>query len=253
MTASCSYSIWRPSGNDTAIVQGLPAAASTRQKIARQILARHQTVEQVGFLSACEPWPRLEMAGGEFCGNAVRAAAAALLARRVGALRLAVSGAQQLVTAGVAAGGVAWADVPTAASTTEKSTDIWRVQLPGITHLIVPIRRPFVAEDVVRARAEQLLQKAGLWAEPAAGVLFARQLSPAVYALQPVVRVAALNTLFAETACGSGTIALALWQRRALTVWQPSGQAIVATAPKNGCVRIAGQTTLLGKYRARLA
>ena len=63
-----SYQIYRPSGNDTALVLPLEQDTEKRRLVARQIMKLHPQVEQVGFVNS--KVPHLFMAGGEFCGNA---------------------------------------------------------------------------------------------------------------------------------------------------------------------------------------
>ena len=62
-------------GNTTALVTKIPR--NKHVKIAKQILNKHENVEQVGFgeTKKSKADIHLQMMGGEFCGNAVRAAA----------------------------------------------------------------------------------------------------------------------------------------------------------------------------------
>lgn len=62
-----------PGGNTTAIVEGIPSSQLERRRINDVIMKQYPKVEQVGFLD--RSLPRLQMAGGEFCGNATRSAA----------------------------------------------------------------------------------------------------------------------------------------------------------------------------------
>ena len=94
------YSILDPTGNITALVES-PVEAAKRQAAAAAIMRRHDDVEQVGFLNPAgeDGLPALQMAGGEFCGNATMCAAALLSLRgKTGdTVRLRVSGAKQPV------------------------------------------------------------------------------------------------------------------------------------------------------------
>ena len=71
------YSILDPTGNITALAES-PVGAAERQAAAAAIMQRHDDVEQVGFLNpeGEDGLPALQMAGGEFCGNATMCAAA---------------------------------------------------------------------------------------------------------------------------------------------------------------------------------
>ncbi len=64
----------RPSGNDTALVEGL-FDKERRIEINNMILKERSDIEQVGFYKVQGQQLRLEMAGGEFCGNALRSLA----------------------------------------------------------------------------------------------------------------------------------------------------------------------------------
>lgn len=70
-----------PSGNVTVLVT-FPYIASinTRQEVSKIIMERYNDVEQVGFISYLKNnIPRLDMMGGEFCGNATRCLGALLV------------------------------------------------------------------------------------------------------------------------------------------------------------------------------
>lgn len=97
-----SYCIFDPTGNITALVE-TEVAAADRPSVASGIMAGHPEVEQAGFImyndapDADVP-VSLEMAGGEFCGNAAICAAALYAIRRglpaSGAVKINVSGAK---------------------------------------------------------------------------------------------------------------------------------------------------------------
>ena len=44
------YYIYSPSGNDTALVQGIVESDAVKKKISDEILKRNPNIEQVGFL-----------------------------------------------------------------------------------------------------------------------------------------------------------------------------------------------------------
>lgn len=68
-----TVTILYPGGNTTAIVEGIPSSQLERKRINDAIMKQFPKVEQVGFLDRSKPL--LQMAGGEFCGNATRSAA----------------------------------------------------------------------------------------------------------------------------------------------------------------------------------
>ncbi|HKK90379.1 MAG TPA: hypothetical protein VJ936_03200 [Desulfobacteraceae bacterium] len=65
-------------GNPTAICYDTDVTGKDYRMLNRQIQGAHPRVEQVGFYQGEGPLPRLEMAGGEFCGNAARSFACLL-------------------------------------------------------------------------------------------------------------------------------------------------------------------------------
>ena len=72
-----------PQGNITAIVTD-PSDPEDRIQIASGIMEKDRTVEQVAFVIAPENGSdiSIEMAGGEFCGNAALSAAALFFLRK---------------------------------------------------------------------------------------------------------------------------------------------------------------------------
>lgn len=67
------YVLYHPAGNTTALVFGY--SSENFKQINDEILAKHKNVEQVGFISL----NKLTMAGGEICFNALRCAAKFIL------------------------------------------------------------------------------------------------------------------------------------------------------------------------------
>src|SRR5579859_6163185 len=96
-----TITIIRPGGNDTALIEGI-VSVEKRKNINAQIMAKFPNVEQVGFYDYDKTAniAILEMAGGEFCGNAVRSLAYLLLGKANGELTVQSSGSNQLVNAG---------------------------------------------------------------------------------------------------------------------------------------------------------
>ena len=86
--APLRYSILDPTGNITALVESRVDRSSYKE-ISAEIMRKHPEVEQVGFVSFDEKSGSgtsvdavLNMAGGEFCGNASMSAAALYLIRK---------------------------------------------------------------------------------------------------------------------------------------------------------------------------
>lgn len=198
-----------PAGNVTAIVcSDVPAAE--RARVAAQILRLPELgIEQVAFLTAPRSGGeiRLEMMGGEFCGNALRCAGF-YQALRNGAqgkscVFAEISGADgvQPVMADTAEGTAStvmplplsvqpagWADVQAA-----------RVTFAGITHFVIDCAQP----------DETLVQRA-IAAAPEASAVGAIFLDRAYGSIKPVVFVRETASCVAENSCASGSVATAV-------------------------------------------
>ncbi|NBI69287.1 hypothetical protein D1646_21410 [Pseudoflavonifractor sp. 60] len=201
-----------PAGNITLFVLD-PVDKEQRGALAARLMALPGSdVEQVGFV--CPPlqggMARMEMAGGEFCGNASRAFGM-LTARERGGLsqvRVEVSGCEHPVTVDVDwAAGTAQTQMPLPRSVRRETVDgcpCVLVDLGGIAHL--------VAEDIAPGldffrRSEPLL--AGIPGLDAYGVIF---LDSQKGTMTPLVKVPDAGSLVWEGSCGSGSLAAALAQ-----------------------------------------
>ncbi|EGY26344.1 diaminopimelate epimerase-like protein [Desulfovibrio sp. A2] len=72
-----------PGGNTTILVTD-PVPVRLRAAVAAELMGEHHVhAEQVGFVSLAGARPRIDMMGGEFCGNACRSLAALLALKRV--------------------------------------------------------------------------------------------------------------------------------------------------------------------------
>ena len=226
------YSLFRPGGNDTALVMGIERDPVVRQQINDAIMARHPQVEQVGFLDPGQP--ELLMAGGEFCGNATRSAAWQFLQGHPGEIKITVSGVNNPLLAGVGQAGNAWSHMPIQAepSGISISEDFAVVAMDGITHVLVEDTFKDEGPAALKDWAMILLKSLGLeTSSPAAGVMFVSR-TPTAIQIRPVVWVRDVKTLFFETACGSGTTAVGLLEALKtqtsidVPVTQPSGMTI---------------------------
>lgn len=198
-----------PAGNVTAIVcSDVPAAE--RARVAAQILRLPELgIEQVAFLTAPRSGGeiRLEMMGGEFCGNALRCAGFYQALRNgeqgKSCVLAEISGADgvQPVMADTAEGTAStvmplplsvqpagWADVQAA-----------RVTFAGITHFVIDCAQP----------DETLVQRA-IAAAPEASAVGAIFLDRAHGSIKPVVFVRETASCVAENSCASGSVAAAV-------------------------------------------
>ena len=169
------------------------------------------------------------MAGGEFCGNAARAAAL-LLAPEGGTVAL--SGFSGLLAPTVTALGGPDYEVsatfpgltaPVRALGLRPEGPAALVDLGGIVHIVLIAPFPRAAK-VYRAQHRRLCRDLAL--TDRAAVIWCERAGENL-TLHPLVWVRALDSFFYESACGSGTIAAAAVLGSG-AYRQPSGQAIVA-------------------------
>lgn len=234
-----------PGGNptiltDDAYIASLPA--KTRADIANALLhSDHLYADQVGFLSVTGETPHMEMMGGEFCVNAVRSAAA-VFARKGALPRTGANEWQGEISTSGATGPVrVLVREITSATAYESALAVPRppqsavrqlgdgeilVRLPGITHLLLNTKyHPLPESPIGQAREKR--RQYGLEKEEAAGVIWFSEKDGAC-SIVPVVHVAAVGSSVLESACGSGSLALALYAAagKELAVLQPSGHAL---------------------------
>ena len=212
------YYTANPTGNITLLVE-TPVAQRDYKTIADKLMALNPRAEQAGFTGCNENGLFLNMAGGEFCGNASMSAAA-LFAEKQGikpgetrVITLRVSGAEEPVNVSVKADesgayecGI---QMPCAKRITQRefSSDGGKYTLPvvesdGISHIIFEgAMQEKTAEKVIVQWCDEL--NAGCL-----GIMFAdfekNTILPLVYARDA-------GTLFWENSCASGTTAVGLY------------------------------------------
>ena len=180
-----------PAGNITLFVLD-PIERERRAALAAELMRRlpDMKIDQVGFACPADADTdgRMEMMGGEFCGNATRAYAMYVARQRGGLseVRLRVSGCDHIA--------VRAAEVEGHAGTL--------VDLAGIAHLVIEGVAP--SEDFFRAAEPLFSAIEGL---DAYGVIFLDRTS---HRMTPLVKVVDTGTLIWEGSCGSGTIACAV-------------------------------------------
>lgn len=237
-------SILRPGGNDTMLIKGLILDPSKKKLINNQIMSLFPTIEQVGFydFDSKTNIGILEMAGGEFCGNALRSLAFLLLNGKDGEILVKVSGVNKKLIAGVKNKN-AYAEMPILENidcVRELTPTISMVTLEGITHLVTK-KTDDLSNEELKKLGKELLKKANLLTTiPASGVMFITE-EDNLITLDPVVWVRDIKTLFYETACASGTTAVGLCRalrsdnnETNLKIKQPSGYYINISIKKDG-------------------
>lgn len=262
------YAKFDPNGNVTILV--LDEVPRERQaRVAEQMMRNVDLqAEQVGFLEKPQgsgARVRLQMMGGEFCGNATMSVAA-WLAQQDGVAQqrrylLEVSGAEQAIDCSVIPvsegrfKGEAPMPLPEAVLEAELVPGIKTplVRFPGILHAILP------EGSMNDAQAEELISSAcaALGAE-AMGLIFVNE---GFDRIRPLVYVRETQSCVWESGCGSGTAALGAWRAATqqkdvdLQVMQacPENSIGVSAGYKNGRVcslRIRGNVRLMESGRA---
>ena len=239
-----------PAGNITVFVLDT-VPGDRRAEIARAILAKKElAAEQVAFRTGEN---RIDMSGGEFCGNASRAFGM-LLAKERGIrgkaeLEIGISGCDGSVKVSVdTENHEATADMPLPKSVAERTVGNMHgtlVNLGGIAHFVTEEAEPELA---FFRRAEPLFDEfPGI---EAYGVIFLEKGGSHFY---PLIRVPAAGSLVWEGSCGSGSVACAV--RRSIGVEgeyaenyiQPAGNIMASVTRKNGRIesaRIGGRVEL---------
>lgn len=231
------YTICIPGGNDTALVYGSNYTPSQKKCINDAIMAKHSNVEQVGFIDLNKK-PELQMAGGEFCGNATRSAANVYLSGNEGNLEIVVNG-KDIINAGVDKMKNAWCEIPLYYGDdmiSEQETGIYIVKMNGMISVVIQAdvaTQYLMDKNNLKKVGMDFIHKYNLEFSEAVGVMFCEEID-GVLKINPIVWVKSINTLFYETACGSGTTAVAMVQaylegkNQNLEVIQPSGMSIIA-------------------------
>lgn len=259
------YKIFDPSGNITALVEGDSFTPEERIAINDAIMAKHAEVEQVGFLS--DGAPAMTMAGGEFCGNATRSAVLAYLLQHdrtdageyctahsavsmhIRTCGKDIDGGAEDMPVNVPCDTEVWCRIPVGGyQICRLDEETIRVDLDGISFLIKesPVLERLESQFDARSRdaglkaeAARLLSESGI-DNDALGVIFKKASADAGYVeIVPAIWVKAVDTMFLENACGSGSIAASLAEAFAgrtaaeYTIMQPSGKPLIITHEKD--------------------
>ena len=240
------YRLFNPTGNITALVENT-VAPERYAAVAKKILADCPRAEQVGFVAENDgdAEVRLDMAGGEFCGNASMCAALwyALRHPDFSCVRVKCSGNDEILTVALtpeengdfaAALDIPGVNIPVTRllSLNGRDQSLSVVRMPGITHIIYPCE---IKGDAVPLNAAELMPG---WCDklntPCLGLMF---LDESALCLRPYVYVREVQSLFRETSCASGTAAagryLAWLRQKAVNIplREPGGILRVQASP----------------------
>lgn len=220
--ADVRFHILWPAGNTTAIVAD-PVTRDRHVATATAIMQAQPQIEQVGFLEAPRDGRaalRLQMMGGEFCGNAARAAAHFWALRHgFGAVRLEVSGLP----------GVISVETTPQTATVILPGDFFQRRQAVVEGCLVDLRgiRHVLVDDAARLDETAAIIAKYSADYPALGVVYLQRNGGRIMN-HPRIWVRATNTCVDETACGSGSIAAAIAaydpivDQRIFAVEQPS-------------------------------
>lgn len=229
-----------PLGNTTVFLRGEAAAEERSALLSEAMDYDHLAAEQAGFL--VEPHTeeailRVEMSGGEFCGNAMLSAAALMASEGARPpFLIECSGTVEPLRAEAHPLGdgrwLASAEMPQAHGMRRISLKGFSfrgaatcVSLPGIVHLVLEASKLFAEDyDALLAR---LMREA---VADAYGIMPFERMGHNRFRIRPYVAVPSANSRVFERACGSGSLALALAEGRAdgrITVEQPGGTLFV--------------------------
>ena len=258
-----------PTGNITLIAE-TPVPRESQAAVAAKLMALDPEAEQVGFLEspaneACEA--RLQMMGGEFCGNASIAAAALLMSKKCpspadkSAVCIEVSGADKPIKISVECrgenkfSGTVAMPLPEADFDCElvyngKSLSLPLIRMPGICHAIVSGGiDPDFAEAAIAEWCRQLNADA-------LGIMF---YNASEGLLRPLVHVASTGSTVWESSCASGSCAVAAYESRrqcndvSISLKQPGGTLKVKSSFSQGAIsgiELTGSADICGECSA---
>ena len=231
-----------PGGNTTALIFGRRPAMD-RKELNEQIISAWQKqypdlpqIEQCCFVkkSAGPVIGTLEMLGGEFCGNATRSAVWILQKGKNSSGLIKASGSPQPLSFSINNGEVAL-KMPGSQVKTVKEGIL--VQFAGITQLVVSDSQYLFGGEENLLRGLLSSNAYGLKKCAAVGVT---SINENANEARFSIWVKAVDTVFNETACGSGTCAIGISKAIeigaavSLSITQPSGRTIAVTAEPQG-------------------
>lgn len=231
------YKIYNPGGNITALVDGTDFTINQRELINKYILETNKEVEQVGFLSKTKK--RLEMAGGELCLNATRCAIWEYLKGKEGIVSITVSGYSKKIIGTISSNKTVEIKLDIGKELkdlVEIKYDFICVKLEGIIIAILNEEKSkkYICElkkddEHAKQQIKQIMKQLD-FKEKAIGVILLENNNKQIK-INPIVWVKKIDTLYYETACGSGSLGTAIYNfiknnQEKNKFMQPSGYVI---------------------------
>lgn len=260
------YTKFNPSGNITLIVE-TPVSRESQAAIAAKLMELDSEVEQVGFVessSSPDALFRLQMMGGEFCGNATISAAALAMSKQdidMDNITLEVSGADNVLRVDIERidestyKGTVRMPLPESNFDCEllfdgKSFTLPVIRMPGICHAIVTGElSPAFAEKAISEWCRQLNADA-------LGLMF---YNAEEKLLSPLVYVQSTGSTVWESSCASGSCAVAAYESfkagesSLISLKQPGGTLTVESFCMSGALfglKLTGTIKLCGESSA---
>jgi len=249
-----NYFLVSASGNPTAIVPG-EFSIKDRNTITTTIFKTKKSVEQVGYLYKKEASYYFNMMGDEFSGNGCRAAGFIALSQKAGIVQLQTVGKKIAVSLDKSANSTVTIPYCFYPKNIITNSCGFLIKMLGSYQLVIEGRGNYQT-------AKNLTQKY-FQNSKAAGIMFFQKVSQSIISLDPYFYVRKTKTLVNETACGSGSTAVSIYQNYLkqsnifdLEIRQPSGESIFSRGYyQNGqidTINISGPTKLLGSYNVTI-
>ncbi len=271
-----------PSGNMTILLEDKNFSRAQKCVLAKEALRlEHLHGEQLGFINTQNG--TLDMAGGEFCINATRALGL-VMALNAGfnhnhsnwQAMLTVSGASSPIALDITHSSsisksydvVAHLPFSTSQRMDTMANGLVLVHMEGIKHLLINAQLYPFSKDNWQTAVEKIRYDLGLEHEPALGFIWwsfaesepgcesTNSTNMKVLRIDPVVRIAAPFTECYENACGSGSVAIALWLyeqsgENSFFIEQPGGYLTVSISKdEEFIVSVGGPVSLVAKGEA---
>ncbi len=232
------YKILNPGGNKTALIKGCAYTNNQKKLINKMIMDKYSQVEQVGFLS--NKINRLEMAGGEFCMNATRCAIYEYSKENKEKVELSVSGTNKKLIGRKLNDNKVEVKLDIGKNIEElieAKNEFTCVKIDGILIAILDeekskkyIQKLRENEETTKDELKQLMITEIASEEKAIGIMLLEKESGKIK-INPIVWVKEIDTVFYETACGSGSLGIAIYnylknKDKKIELIQPSGYSI---------------------------
>lgn len=232
------YKILNPGGNKTALIKGCAYTNNQKKLINKMIMDKYSQVEQVGFLS--NKINRLEMACGEFCMNATRCAIYEYSKENKEKVELSVSGTNKKLIGRKLNDNKVEVKLDIGKNIEElieAKNEFTCVKIDGILIAILDeekskkyIQKLRENEETTKDELKQLMITEIASEEKAIGIMLLEKESGKIK-INPIVWVKEIDTVFYETACGSGSLGIAIYnylknKDKKIELIQPSGYSI---------------------------